>query len=354
MNSHAMNSHAMNNAAGFSLVELIVATAIMLTVSGGAFALLGDGLGRSALWNETADLHQRARVALDVVASELSQAGAGAAGGPLGGFFPPVEPRRRGSLMSASAVTIRHVPDMAPVSTLAADLMPADPVARIAIHSGCRLGVEACGFAAGMDVVLFDGGGNWDLGTILGVAGDIVTVADVIGPRSITYGAGAQIVQIIETTLFSDAAERQLRRQQPGSAALPVVDNVIDLQLSYFGDPLPPLAPVPPLGVANCLFTSNGDRLAHPTLPADHGGLAALPLSMLQDGPFCGTGDQSYDLDLLRIRSIRATVRVQSGVAALRGQDPRLFAQPGTASVMERMIPDAILSVEMTPANLQR
>ncbi|MGI8619774.1 MAG: type II secretion system protein [Gemmatimonadaceae bacterium] len=344
----------MKNDAGYTLVELVVAAAVMLTITAGMFSVLGDGLGRSALWNETADLHQRARVALDVVASELLAAGAGAASGPLNLFLPPVEPKRQGSALSINAVTVRYVPDNAAASTLTSDLAPEGLSATVAIHSGCPLGTEACGFTADMDVVLFDDSGNWDMSTVQSAAGATVTLINVLGSRSTTYSAGARIAQVIETTLFADAAVRQLRRERPGGAALPVVDDFIDLQLSYFGDPFPPAAPVPPPGAANCLFTSSGDRIAHPVLPQDHGGLAALPLSMLQDGPFCGAGERSYDLDLLRIRSVRAIVRLQSGADSLRGQDLRLFARPGSATLMERMIPDAVLSIELTPRNLQR
>ncbi len=344
----------MKNDAGYTLVELVVAAALMLTVTAGIFSMLADGLGRSALWQETADLHQRARVALDVVAAELLAAGAGAASGPLNLFLPPVEPRRQGRGLSISAVTVRYVPDNAAASVLTSDLAPDGLSATVAIQSGCRQGAEACGFTSEMDVVLFDGSGNWDMSTVQSATGATVTLTNLGGSRSVTYSAGARIVQVTATTLFADAAVRQLRRERPGGGALPVVDDFIDLQLSYFGDPLPPAAPVPPRGVANCLFTSSGDRIPRPVLPADHGGLATLPLSMLQDGPFCGAGERSYDVDLLRIRSVRATMRLQSGADALRGQDRRLFARPGSATLMERMVPDAVLSIELTPRNLQR
>lgn len=344
----------MRNAAGYTLIELVIAAAIMLTITGGIFSVVRDGLGSSALWNETADLHQRARVAVDALALELLAAGAGPDSGPLVRVLPPIEPGRPGGEFSTHAVTVRYVPGHAPASTLTGDLAPDRQTAAIAMHSGCPQRAEACGFTAGMSVVFFDAAGHWDIATVQAAVGTTVTLITEAGLRSVTYPAGAQIAQIVETTLFADAEERQLRRERPGGAALPVVDNFIDLQLSYFGDPFPPLAPVPPVGTANCLFTAAGDRIAHPVLPADHGALAALPLSMLQDGPFCGAGERAYDLDLLRLRSIRARVRLQSGVDALRGQDPGLFARPGSATLTERMIPDAVLSVELTPRNLQR
>ncbi|MEO6212112.1 MAG: type II secretion system protein [Vicinamibacterales bacterium] len=339
---------------GYTLVELLVAAAVMVTATSGIFVLLANGLGNSALWNESADLHQRARVAADVLSSELAAAGAGTPEGPLIRFLPPVEPRRRGRAAAMNAVTIRSVPDNAPWSTLTADLPVDGSSARIAIHAGCRVGIAACGFGVGTEVVLFDGAGNWDLAFVQGAGGDTLALADVVGSRSVAYLAGARIAQIVETTLFLDEVERQLRREQPGSGALPVIDHVVGLQLSYFGDPLPVSEPAPPPGVANCLFTSSGGRIAHPVLAADHGRLAAMPVSMLTDGPFCGSGAGAYDVDLFRIRSIRASVRLQTGVEMLRGREPRLFIHPGGATIAERMIPDTVMSVELSPRNLLR
>jgi len=340
--------------AGYTLIELVVGAAVMLVVTSGIFAVLQNGLGSSALWNESADLHQRARVAAQVLATELNAAGAGTPKGGLINVLPPVEPRRRGYATASTAVTTRYVPENATWSTLAADLAPNMSLATIAVHPGCRVGSSACGFGAGTDVILFDEAGNWDLASVESVGTATLELGDVVGARSSSYSSGARIAQITETTLFFDRADRQLRREQPGGSALPVVDNVVDFQLSYFGDSLPPGDPVPPPGVGNCLFTTTGEAIPGAVLTADYGGLARLPLSTLTDGPFCGTGGGAYDIDLLRIRTIRATLRLQTGVDTLRGLEPRLFARPGSATVRQRMIPDAVLSIDFSPRNLQR
>jgi hypothetical protein len=344
----------MKSQAGHTLIEFVIAAAVMALVTGGIFAILDNGLGDSTLWSESSDLQQRARVAADTLTSELSAAGAGLPDGPLIRFLPVIEPRRRGFGASLSAITIRHVPEDAPWSTLTVDLSPAASVATIATHPGCRAGASACGFATGEEVVVFDGAGNWDLASVEGVGSNTLQLANVSGVRSSAYTAGARIVQVMETTLFLDAAERQLRREQPGSGALPVTDNVVDFQLSYFGSPIAPTAPIPPLGVPNCLFTSTGDPVATAILSADHGGLASLPVSMFTDGPYCGTGANAYDVDLLRIRTVRAVLRLQTGVDTLRGIDSRLFARPGVATTRQRMIPDAIVAFDLSPRNLQR
>ena len=344
----------MKHQAGYTLVELVVAAALMLTVASGLFAVIGKGLGSSAVWNESADLHQRARVAAETFTAEINAAGAGTPSGSLVRFLPAVQPGRRGLGAAADAITVRYVPLNGASTTLGTDLAPGASAAVLVIDPGCGVATTACGFVAGMDVILFDQAGNWDLSTVQSIAPGTLELANLTGMRSSTYLAGSHIAQLTETTLFLDRAERQLRREQPGASALPVIDNVVDLQLSYFGDPLPPVEPLPPLGVANCLATDTGAPIAQPVLYADRGGLALLPIAMLTDGPYCGAGGGAYDVDLLRIRSIRAVVRLQAGAETLRGGDPRLFARPGSAGTRDRMIPDEIVTLDLTPRNLQR
>ena len=344
----------MKNQAGYTLVELVVAAAVMLTVASGILAVIGSGLGSSAVWNEASDLHQRARVAAETFTAEINAAGAGTLNGPLSRFLPAVEPKRRGAGAAASAITVRYVPVNGPSSTLSADLSPGGSSAAIVVHPGCGAGTTACGFVSGSDVILFDHAGNWDVSTVQTIGPATLELADPSGMRSSTYPAGSFVAQLVETTLFFDSAERQLRREQPGGGALPVLDNVVDLQFSYFGDPLPPVEPTPPLGTATCLATATGASVPQPVLYADHGALALLPLATLTDGPYCGTGGGAYDVDLLRIRSIRVVLRLQAGVDTLRGRDARLFARPGSATTRDRSIPDEIVSLDLSPRNLQR
>lgn len=344
----------MKRDAGYSVVELVVATAVMLTATGAVFHLLDDGMARSTIWNESADLHQRARVAAEVLSSEIRAAGAGSASGPLQRSFAAVEPRRRTpGDATTEAITLRHVPNHAPWSTLAGPLPPGGSVVGIARRPGCPHGTTACGFRPGMDAVVFDAG-NRDAVLIQSTGADALSVIERQGPRSVTYGAGAEIVQIVETTMYFDSVQRTLRREHPGVSDLPLLDNVVGLRFDYFGEPNPPLWPRPPVGVANCLYDAVGAAVPLPVLAADHGPLATLPVAILSDGPMCGSGATAFDVDLLRVRKIRASIRLQTGVPTLRGPDPRLFARPGTARVTERMLPDVSFAIEVAPRNIQR
>ena len=344
----------MRNGHGYTVIELLVATAVLLAATGGVFRLLDEGVARSGVWNEAADLHQRGRVGVDALSSLIAAAGAGRDTAPLARFFAAVEPRRRtAGGVSSAAITVRYAPENAPVTTLTAPLAPGEQIVRIARHVGCADGTVACGFHPDMTIVFFDRAGNWDTVLIQSIAPDALTVIDRPAPRSITYETGTRVMQLIESSLYFEPADATLRREHASTSNLPLLDNVVDVKFEYFGDPVPPVDPRPPAGVANCLYDAGGARLPLPTLPADHGELATLGVAALGDGPMCGTGSTVYDVDLLRIRKIRALLRLQTGVAMLRGPDPRLFAQPGSARAPSRMLPDVHLWLSFSPRNLQ-
>jgi hypothetical protein len=89
-----------------------------------------------------------------------------------------------------------------------------------------------------------------------------------------------------------------------------------------------------------------------PTLAATDGSLAALTSAMLSDGPYCGAGDNQFDVDLLRVRKVRVTLRMQAASASLRGNDPTRFINRGTAVGGDRYVPDYQSQFEVTPRNL--
>lgn len=273
----------MTREAGATIVELLVASGIMLTASAAVFTLVANATATSPRWNDAADLHQRVRTALDVVSRTLAPAGAG-----LTGALPAIEPRRRFTLSaSPSAITVRFAPAHGARSMLTADLAPGATVATIALHSGCASGLIACGFTAGAEAAVFDGTGAWHLLAVESIAPGALGVADRIPGRTKAFPAGATIVEILETSLYVDRASATLRQEGPGAGDFPVLDNVADVGFEYFGD-----------------------------------GLAPMPLQTLVDGPLCGSGSLAYDCDLARIRS----VRVRIGIAHARPDVPGLTA----------------------------
>jgi hypothetical protein len=88
-------------------------------------------------------------------------------------------------------------------------------------------------------------------------------------------------------------------------------------------------------------------------LPIEQAGLARLPLGVFTDGPWCpdGASPNRYDADLLRIRLVRVTLRVQAQSPAARGLDGWLFGDPGSARESGRLVPDMEVRVDVALRN---
>src|SRR4051812_25762453 len=77
--------------------------ALTLTITGAVLSLAAAGQAIARAQPETADLQQRARVALQTLGQDVREAGAGldrgALAGPLVRYFPPVEPSIDGGIV---------------------------------------------------------------------------------------------------------------------------------------------------------------------------------------------------------------------------------------------------------------
>ena len=110
-----------NDDAGYTLIELIVASALLIMLSALTCAILVDARTAIDVISERADLHQRARVGVEAITSAISAAGAGSASGsnagPLVRWFPPVWPGRGDRTDTARAVTtIQTLPNIPPAT----------------------------------------------------------------------------------------------------------------------------------------------------------------------------------------------------------------------------------------------
>jgi hypothetical protein len=273
-------------------------------------------------------------------------------------FFAPIVPRRMGlagadvhTTGRADALTLTLVPA---TSSQGRVLSPAPPGAgQIDVESrpGCPVGAPACGFGAGMTALAFDGAGNFDLFAVTGVLGDAVLLQHH-GPGSQGYQPGDFFTQGETHVYYHDPAARQLRHYDGYLTDTPVVDNVVALTFEYFGDPMPPVRPRPPPGVANCLYDAAGNAIGGLAMLVPQGGsLATLPLSMLHDGPWCGAAGNRYDADVLRIRRVRVTLRIQAAQAAFRSTGPD-FVISGFNRSADRHLADLIVRFDVAPRNL--
>jgi len=346
--------------AGFTLVEVLVATAITLIVTGLACVLAMDA---QAVWRADqarVDLQQRARVAADTLTRALHEAGAGAITGPLRSglvnVLPPVIPRRIGvrqpdaatALRTDAFSTLHVVADAEPTELLIASA--AGAAALDISPSLCSL--PACGFDVGEHVLVYDAAGNYDIFTITAVAGLTLAVRPHRSGSSVPYPAGSPVLAVQSTSYSVDSTAKALRVYDGDSSDLPILDDVVGMSVEYGGEGLPPVWPKPAAGRENCLYDVDGlyrsDLL--PVLSASVSPVH-LPPERLVDGPWCGAGANKFDADLLRIRRIRVLLRLQAPDPAVRGATA-LFRHPGTGRGSGDTAPDVTVVIDVSPRNL--
>jgi prepilin-type N-terminal cleavage/methylation domain-containing protein len=348
---------------GFSLVESLVALLLLLVVMSAVFALVNPSSIAAQAQPEVMDVQQRARVAIDAIERDLLNAGAGMTSGPAAGslaqYFAAIVPRRMGlqgadryDVARADAITISRLAGGYVQTTLRDPLSSGALALTVDEPANCPVRNGVCGLTQDMRIVVFEPGGLFDWFTIGQLQLPAVAlISQQQGPFS-SYPAGSFVAHGQRDVYWLDPSARQLRHYDGYLTDVPVVDNVVSLSLEYFGDPQPPRWPRPPPGMPNCLYDSAGNPLPGlVTLAAQGGSLAPLPLAMLGDGPWCGTGDNRFDADLLRVRAVRLSVRVQAAQAVYRGTGTD-FASPGSNRSALRAVADYAATLDLTPRNL--
>ena len=327
-------------------------------------------------------------------------AGAGTYAGPALGALnyqvAPVMPYRafgdtpdqvRGIFHRIDAISFMSVPSTPSQTQLAEALPPGALELQIELPPNCPVATahRLCGFGADARVLLVDHRGAWDIYTVEQIDSGAMHLQHR-RPSSITsYEAGSIASEIRAGSYFlkSDlsAGTFQLMRHDGWSTELPVVDEVVSLEFRYFGSAPPPQltgatldagpgpwttygpAP-PPLTISrgswppgeNCTFAvidgTHVPRLA--VLAADSTALVELTPAILTDGPWCpdALSLNRFDADLLRVRRVAVSLRVQSAVASLRGPAGTLFMRGGTARASDRFLPDLLVRFDVTPRNL--
>ena len=110
----------------------------------------------------------------------------------------------------------------------------------------------------------------------------------------------------------------------------------------------------------NCTFqlvnTLHQPRLA--ALGPANGSLVKLTKAQLTDGPWCpdATNVNRFDADLLRIRKIRVSLRVQAADMSLRGgvtpDASSPFVRAGTSKGGYGYVPDQLIQFDVAPRNM--
>jgi prepilin-type N-terminal cleavage/methylation domain-containing protein len=384
--------------AGFSLIELLVAMAISLAILGAAFTVVGGWQTGFGAETERADEQQRLRVAVDAISRDLTLAGAGPhlglAAGSLGFSVASLFPFRQGALSPdvpgtarTDTLTVLYVlPQTTAQTTIRQAVAARSGTAIINHDAGCPLSDAACGFVVGADVMVYDDSGSYDTFRVTAVQPGALELQHTMPDTSGVYAAGARIVEAASHTytLKIDPVTDsfQLVRYDGVSSDAAVVDHVVGLSFDYFGDSAPPLlirpvtepagpwtsyGPKPPrLNVRstaypageNCAFqvdAASGLQVARlPQLGNGSTTLVKLTAAELTDGPWCpdDTNPHRYDADLLRIRRVSVTLRVEASLSALRGPAGILFARGGTSRSAARWVSDQEIRFDIAPQNL--
>jgi prepilin-type N-terminal cleavage/methylation domain-containing protein len=391
---------------GFSVLEVAVAMALLGIVLAQVFSLLDPGAGALATQAASVDMEQRLRVAADALYKDLSMSGAGVyqgvAAAPLGSVLAPVLPYRHASSaddppgsFSPDRITVMYVPTTVAQATLAA---PGPNLGTgnvdIAPGPGCPVGDPACGFRVGMTVLVYDISGVYDTFAVDAVHGGALTLRSterhvalaVYQPHRSTITEFTNAVYYVKHDPLAQA-DQLMRAGGAGELDVPVVDHVVGVRFDYYGDPQPPILtgvpladpagpwttygpPPPEAGQQiptggypageNCTFARDpvtGEPVPRLRVLGAGGSvlLNAAQLDGSDGGPWCpdAAADNRWDADLLRIRAVEVTLRIESANAALRGPAGLLFAHGGTSSVGNRWLPDAEMRFQVAPRNLR-
>lgn len=266
---------------GFSLVELLISLLIVLVVTNALVALVNPAQAIFTAQAELPDMQQRLRVSAEALGRDFLMTG--------GETFASIVPHRRGlespdgaGTYRSDRVSVLYVPATAPQATLARATDGAG-IVQVNARPRCPSTDPVCGFRTGALAVIFDETGAYDTFSVSGVATDPPAVLHAGFSLSRSYPVGATVAQAEAATywLYDDprTGASQLMKYDGQQTDLPLADNVTGLRFEYYADAVSRLDP-----------------------------------GVLTDGPWLpdSTFANRFDADLLRVRRVRATVRVRA------------------------------------------
>ena len=271
------------SARGFSLIELLISTALVVAVMGATFRLINQAY--SAFYSEpdAPDATQKARVVVDTFTHDLLAAGADLSPG-----VPAVAPFRRGAIEPDPTeswfddrVSVMYAPPRAATTVVNG---VADQWNRLLVadQAGCLPGNPLCGFRVDDLAIVCDDTGAYDLFRIVGV--EPGPPALLVGSANLSklYGPGAAVTVVVSATYWLDvddrAGTRVVRKYDGDRTDAPLVDDVGGLMFEYFGE------------------------------------AGRIDSTRFTDGPWLpdAVSANRYDADLLGVRRIRATLQLRA------------------------------------------
>jgi len=238
---------------GFTMVELLVALAVVSVIGAGVAAVVPASRVVFEQTPAALDAQHRGRAAAEALAQPLRTAG-------VPGFVPPalaLSPHPDGHGFQAVLAIVRRA--NAAHGTLAAD-QAGGSGALVLADASCPDVDEVCGFTAGATAVIADGAGRFDLFMVSEVNEGAHRLRSARA-FSAPYAADAIVVEVDAHTYRLDAqpdGSTTLVRETMAGVTQPIVDRVRALafsivdarvEVSFIVDPVPgavgAYAPVP-------------------------------------------------------------------------------------------------------------
>ena len=282
----------LGSATGFTLVELLIASTLLLLISGAVVALALPARDAMERGLATADMTSSARVALEAMVADLREAGAGGAVGSrvrLADIIPVAMALRdldhEDIASPGSALRVITVRQGSAQAVLEHDV-PAGAVSlQLNLAGPCTSMQPRCGFEPEMPAIVYDDSRASQLRVLAVTDTGRLTVAPPV-PFAIAAGASVSEIDTVEYGVREDAGDFfDLVRISSGGAVQPLLRYVTDFSVR------------------------------------------------VDDGAV-----------LLRLR-------VAAASAALRGGDAALFRQPGHAIKATRWVPDLVLETTVSLRN---
>jgi hypothetical protein len=215
-----------------SLVETIVSMALTVALSGTIMSLLVAGQTIARTQPESADVQQRARVALRVLAADLADAGAGlehgSLAGPLVRHFPPIVP-------AAGGLTLWTATTREAQASPAFIVSPGATTVTLQDVAACPSGQPACGFADGSTAIAFTAGGCRTTMQIAAAGADALQLAAPLSGCALDPSS-AVAAGVVRTYRLDTAARQLIRRDEATGSSSPLLDGVAAFTAELYAD----------------------------------------------------------------------------------------------------------------------
>jgi type IV pilus assembly protein PilW len=215
---------------GFTLVELMFGMGIAMVVVAAGYAVTESSQKASAVNDQTVQMQQNARLAMELLSRDFKMAGFGMSGtvGACSYGIVPADNTPGGNDTGPDSVSV-VVPTT--LSTLSA--VATGPTTTIALQAGAVAALTADGFATGSTISV----GGVFTANVNAIAGDTLTVNTTLSaPATFPIGTTVYWLRCVQytigtTTAACGGAARCLLR---GGVA--IADGIEDLQLAYACD----------------------------------------------------------------------------------------------------------------------